>query len=342
MKIDELDYRLPPELIAQTPAEPRDSSRLLVIDRSKEGVEHRVFSELTDYLRPGDLMVFNDTRVIPARFHALKETGARLEFLLLKNLGDGRWTTLIRGRRKLRKGHVLTVEGAQDVRLAVELGSGERGDDVAVFDESLDVIDMLNGIGEVPLPPYIRDFQGDTERYQTVLARHEGSVAAPTAALHFTPELLERIDAMGVERRTVTLDVGWGTFAPLEKDVLEENSLHSERVSVPPDTARAVLSAKAAKRRVIAVGTTAVRTLEGVYRQNLLKESWSGEVNIFITPGYEFNAVDAMLTNFHLPRTSLLSLVFAMASRDRILAAYEEAVLERYRFYSFGDAMLIV
>ncbi|MCE2499767.1 MAG: tRNA preQ1(34) S-adenosylmethionine ribosyltransferase-isomerase QueA [Dehalococcoidia bacterium] len=349
MRTSDFDYFLPEERIAQTPAEPRDSSRLLVLDRHKPGVhiEHRKFRDLTDYLRPGDLMVFNRSRVIPARLHGTEtRSGARVEILLVRRQAPGVWQALGRPGRRLRVGTTVSLgnEGEPVPTARVEVletqDNGLRM--VRLSDET-----VLEGLGELPLPPYIKETPTDPERYQTVYADAPGSVAAPTAGLHFTDELLEEIRGLGITTAWVTLHVGLDTFRPVRGEDIAEHKIHTEWYELPEETANLVNAARREGRRIIAVGTTTVRTLEQVGRdahQQGVKEitATAGDADLFIVPGHQFRLVDVMLTNFHLPRSTLLMLVSAFAGRERILAAYEEAVRQEYRFYSFGDAMLLL
>ena len=342
----DFDYHLPPELIAQTPAEPRDSSRLLVLARGNaDGIEHRSFRNLTDYLRPGDLMVFNRSRVIPARLHGTEtRSGARVEVLLVRRLEPGIWQALGRPGRRLRAGAQVVVESSEagDASNSVTVEILETHENglrtVRLSDEA-----GLDNLGELPLPPYIKETPDDPERYQTVYADAPGSVAAPTAGLHFTDGMLESIRDLGVHTAWVTLHVGLDTFRPVHGEDIGEHKIHTEWFELPQDTADAVNRARRDGNRIIAVGTTTVRTLEHVARDaNGDITATTGDADLFITPGHQFRLVDAMLTNFHLPRSTLLMLVSAFAGRERILAAYREAIEREYRFYSFGDAMLIL
>ena len=342
--LDSYNYDLPQELIAQTPIEPRDSSRLMVVDRSERRFEHRVFTDILEYLRPGDVMVFNDSRVFPARMYGVRaDTGAKIELLLLQRRSPGVWHTLARPGRRMTPGTTFELRGDE---LAIEGEVLEAHDDgsrtVRLSDE-----DRLDEIGVVPLPPYIQEPLEDPERYQTVYARERGSVAAPTAGLHVTPRLLERIRRHGVETAFVTLHVGWATFRPVQVEEITDHEMHAEFYTLSDESTETINRAKREGRRVIAVGTTTVRLLE--YAATLGSEegtdtltAGSGWADIFIYPGYEFRVVDALITNFHLPQSTLLMLVSAFADRELMLAAYREAVDERYRFYSFGDAMLIL
>ncbi len=334
-RLEDYAYDLPPERIAQQGAEPRDSARLMVLHRKTERLEHRIFREIPEYLRPGDVLVLNQTRVIPARTVARKPTGAVLEVLLLREEAAGRWRALVRPGRRARVGAELQFD--EGLRAVVE-GVGEGGERILRF--SGDVWAHLERIGRTPLPPYIHA-EVRPERYQTVFARVPGSVAAPTAGLHFTPELLTRLEGMGVEVRYLTLHVGPGTFKPV-KDSIERHVMHEEVYHVPEETARAVNRAKAEGRRVVAVGTTVVRALESAWRAGEGVRAGEGATRLFIRPPYTFHAVDALVTNFHLPRSTLLMLVAAFAGYAATMRAYRVAVAEGYRFYSLGDAMLIL
>ena len=347
-RTSDFDYVLPEERIAQTPVEPRDASRLLVLDRNQPDgqLEHRTFRDLTEYLHPGDLMVFNRSRVIPARLYGTEaHSGARVEVLLVRRQEPGIWQALGRPGRRLRMGARVTVEahdgtGSAQVEILETLENGLRL--VRVSDDS-----ALDGLGELPLPPYIKETPDDPDRYQTVYADAPGSVAAPTAGLHFTDDLLERIRGMGVSVAWVTLHVGLDTFRPIHGENIAEHKIHTEWFDLPQETAEAINETRERGGRVIAVGTTSVRTLEHVANLNRGHGTdrigaATGDADLFIVPGYSYKLVDAMLTNFHLPRSTLLMLVSAFAGRERILAAYEEAVRREYRFYSFGDAMLLL
>ena len=349
MRTSDFDYFLPEERIAQTPAEPRDSSRLLVLDRQKPGVhiEHRKFRDLTEYLRPGDLMVFNRSRVIPARLYGTEtRSGSRVEILLVRRQAPGVWQALGRPGRRLRVGATVSFGSAG------EPGPAARAEVLETQDSGLRVVrlsdeSMLDGLGELPLPPYIKETPDDPERYQTVYADAPGSVAAPTAGLHFTDELLDEIRSLGVTTAWVTLHVGLDTFRPVRGEDIAEHKIHTEWYELLQATADLINAARREGRRIIAVGTTTVRTLEQVGRdahRKGVKEitPTTGDADLFIVPGHRYRLVDAMLTNFHLPRSTLLMLVSAFAGRERILAAYAEAVRQEYRFYSFGDAMLLL
>ncbi|MFO8010797.1 MAG: tRNA preQ1(34) S-adenosylmethionine ribosyltransferase-isomerase QueA [Dehalococcoidia bacterium] len=336
MKTSDFDYVLPDELVAQVPTEPRDHSRLLVLDRSSGELEHRRFYEVGDYLRSGDVLVLNESRVIPARLLGRKAGGgARIEFLLLNRSEGGEWEALARPGRRVRAGTFVEVEGG----LGVEVISKAENGTVTVRLSNEGLIDTL---GEVPLPPYIHSTLKDVERYQTVYARNRGSVAAPTAGLHFTPALLESLTSSGVEVARITLHVGLGSFRPVKSEDPAEHRIHREYFEVSGETARKFNSARENGNRIVAVGTTAVRALEQVARPDGEVIPYSGFNELYILPGYPFRTVDAMITNFHLPRSTLLMLVAAFAGRERVLEAYQEAIREGYRFYSFGDAMLIV
>ena len=342
----EFDYALPPEQIAQAPLARRDDARLLVLDRATGARQHRQIRELPSLLPDGTLLVVNDTRVIPARLFARKPTGGRVELLLVEPLpgarpGTERWRCIGGASKPIRLGP-LTLEGVDPPPVEVLAVDGEYVD-VAFTVEPPGLIAHLPRLGELPLPPYIRrpaPDPADAERYQTVFAAHPGAVAAPTAGLHFTPELLASLDAHGIERATVTLHVGPGTFAPLRSDDVTHHVLHAERYVVPDATAQAIARARKERRPVFAVGTTVVRTLETAGESGEVRPG-AGSTRLFIKPGHVFRAVDGMLTNFHLPRSTLLMLVAALAGKSQILAAYADAVAAGYRFFSYGDAMLI-
>jgi len=338
VRTDDLDYDLPPSLIAQTPAEPRDSARLLVYERATGAIRHRHFRDLPDELRPDDLVVLNDTRVLPVRIRARRASGGAVEVLLLEPRAEGRWEALARPARRLHPGEVLT---APELEIGVESRLGDGRLLVhPVVKGALPLTEALERVGEMPLPPYIRRQPDDPQRYQTVYARHPGSAAAPTAGLHFTPELLERL-RRGHEVVEVTLGVGLDTFRPVTAADLDQHELHSEAYSVSAETAAAVEAARAAGRRIVAVGTTTVRVLESVWAGGE-RGPLEGRTRLFITPGRPFAATGALVTNFHLPRSTLLALVMAFAGVEQVRALYHTAVEERYRFYSFGDAMLLL
>jgi S-adenosylmethionine:tRNA ribosyltransferase-isomerase len=351
LRVDDFDYRLPGSAIAQAPAEPRDASRLLVLDRhastsGSPALRHRAFGEVGEELRPNDLLVVNDSRVIPARLAARRDTGGEAEVLALRPMddGSGRWEALVRPSRRLEVGDRVRLRSGDVVEVGERLGQGTRA--VRFFRDPLAV---MAAAGDMPLPPYIRDRSSPPERYQTVYARPPGSAAAPTAGLHFTPDLLQRLERDGVGRASVTLHVGLDTFRPLEGRFVDEHAIHREWYEIPAAARRAVTAARVAGGRVVAVGTTSVRVLETAARSRAAR-GWS---DLYITPPHEFASVDALVTNFHLPRSSLLLLVTAFVqagmrgatpyeARDTLLAAYRIALAEGYRFFSFGDAMLIL
>lgn len=342
MQTSDFDYILPESSIAQTPVEPRDSSRLLVLQRDTGQLEHRIFRDVGDYLRAGDLFVLNQTRVIPARIYARKATGGRVELLLLRRRDELTWDALV-GGKGLRVGKMVKIENGPQAEIVEILAGSER---LIKFSEPIEP--YFSKVGNVPLPPYIHEKLNDPERYQTVYAREPGSAAAPTAGLHFTPRLLEELQVKGVKIAYVTLHVGLDTFAPVTEENPEEHVIHTEWCELPQSTADLINQTKRAGGRVIAVGTTSVRTLESAtvgqdatsYSQSIL--SYLGATSLFILPGYQFKVVDAMITNFHLPRSTLLMLVSAFAGQEKILETYKIAIQEGYRFYSFGDAMFII
>ncbi len=339
LKKSDFWYDLPEALIAQTPAEPRDSSRLLVYHRDTKEIEHRIFREITDYLRAGDVLVVNRTRVLPARLYAHTTHGGAVEVLLLKRLDLDDWEVLVRPGRKCRVGTKLTVNGELSLEITGVTDSGERH--VRFFYKGT-FEDVLSRAGTMPLPPYIHQKLSDPERYQTVYSRENGSAAAPTAGLHFTPELLERIRGMGVEIAEVLLHVGLGTFRPVKEENVLDHKMHSEYYEVSEAAAETINRAKREGRRVICVGTTSVRTVETVADENGFLRPCKGNTEIFIYPPYRFKCVDALITNFHLPESTLLMLVSALCSREEMLRVYGVAVGEGYRFFSFGDACLIL
>ena len=344
MDVSALDFALPEELIAQTPVEPRDASRLLSLTLGSGAaggaLRHLRFGDLAGLLAPGDLLVLNDSRVIPARLIGTKATGGRVEMLLCEPRPDGSWLCMAQASKAIRVG---TRVDFGDLVAEVEQVAGEGFYAVRFDRDEAGLAAALDRVGRIPLPPYIRREPGpdDRERYQTVVARSPGSVAAPTAGLHFTPELLARMESRGVRRATVTLHVGPGTFLPVRAARLEEHHMHSERYHVPEETALAFRETRAAGGRVIAVGTTAVRTLESATGEDGLRPG-PGRTDIFIRPGHRFRAVDGLVTNFHLPRSTLLALVCALGGAEAVLSAYREAVAERYRFFSYGDAMALL
>ena len=339
MKKSDFYFDLPEELIAQTPLEKRDSSRLMCLDRVTGEVSHRVFTDLEELLRPGDCLVMNDSRVLPARLLGTRESGGAVEVLLLRELGEGRWECLTRPGRKTKPGVKLSFGNGE---LTAEVESvAEGGNRIIRFNYEGIFLEVLERLGKMPLPPYIKEELQDAERYQTVYSRELGSAAAPTAGLHFTRELLDRISAKGVRECFITLHVGLGTFRPVKEDEIEDHDMHSEFCIVPEETARIINETKAAGGRVVCVGTTSCRTLESFANPDGTMDAKSGWTNIFIYPGYRFKCMDALVTNFHLPESTLVMLVSAFAGREHVLNAYAEAVRERYRFFSFGDAMFI-
>lgn len=338
MLVKDFDYELPQELIAQHPMEPRDHSRLLVVDKTTGELEHKHFYDLLDYLRPDDLLVFNDTRVIPARLHGTKDTGARVEVFLLTRKDATDWEVLVRPGKKLQVGAKINFSDELSCEVIEHTDFGGR---VVRFKYDGIFEEILDRLGETPLPPYITAPLEDKERYQTVYSRERGSAAAPTAGLHFTKEMLAKIKEKGCEEVFVTLHVGLGTFRPVSEAEIENHKMHREFYTVSEEAAAAINKAKAEGRRIIAVGTTAVRTLESAGESGVVKAggSWT---QIFIFPGYKWRFVDALVTNFHLPQSTLLMLVSALSTRDIMLDTYKVAVEEKYRFFSFGDAMFIV
>lgn len=340
LKKSDFYFELPEELIAQTPLEKRDSSRLLVLDKNTGALAHRHFFDLPDYLNAGDCLVLNDTRVLPARLLGCRKSGGGVELVLLRDLGEGRWECLSRPGRKTKPGTELQF-GDGELTATVE-DVVEGGKRIVCFHYEGIFLEVLERLGKMPLPPYIREELQDAERYQTVYSRELGSAAAPTAGLHFTPELLQRIADQGVKICTVTLHVGLGTFRPVKEEEIEDHEMHAEFCIVSPETAEAVNETKRQGGRVIAVGTTSCRTLESFTGEDGILRAGSRWTNIFIYPGYRFKCINALVTNFHLPESTLIMLVSALAGREHVLNAYETAVRERYRFFSFGDAMLIM
>lgn len=341
MRTSDFEYDLPPELIAQQPAERRDASRLMVVDRASGHITHARFADLPTLLERGDLLVVNDSKVIPARLRGVRlNTGGKVELLLVRELEPNVWLCLARPGKRVRVGdHLRFGDGALPAEVLEERTEGQRV--VSFARAGADAAALLAEAGELPLPPYIHQRPDDPERYQTVYARAPGSVAAPTAGLHFTPELLRTLEERGIARAAVTLHVGIGTFRPVQTDQIADHVMHAEYGELPPETASAIAAARARGGRVIAVGSTATRVLESAGAPESLAP-WSGWTDIFIYPGYRFRDCDALITNFHLPRSSLLMLVSAFAGKALIEQAYAEAVRERYRFFSFGDAMLIL
>lgn len=341
MKTSDFYYDLPKELIAQTPAEPRDSSRLLVLNRQNGETEHKHFYDIIDYLDEGDLLVCNDSRVLPARIYGIKEpTGARVEFLLLKQISGNRWETLCKPGKKAKEGARFSFGDGLLYATVTEVK--DDGNRIVDFECDENFFATLDKIGQMPLPPYITEELKDKERYQTVYSHELGSAAAPTAGLHFTTELMDKIKAKGVNIAYVTLHVGLGTFRPVKVDDVTKHKMHSEHYEVPEETAELIKKTKQSGKRVIAVGTTSCRTLESVAAEHGEVVPCEGFTEIFIYPGFEFKVLDGLITNFHLPESTLIMLVSAFAGYDNIMNAYKTAVKERYRFFSFGDAMCIL
>ena len=332
-------YDLPEELIAQTPAEPRDSSRLLVYDRNTKNVEHAVFRDVTKYLKAGDVLVVNNTKVLPARMYAHTQNGGAVEVLLLKRLDLDKWEVLVKPGKKCQRGRKLKI--SDELSLTVE-DITESGERIVRFEYDGVFEEIIGRIGNMPLPPYIKSKLDDKSRYQTVYAKTDGSAAAPTAGLHFTPELLQTLKDKGVQIVNVLLHVGLGTFRPVKEEVITDHKMHSEYYEISAEAAEAINRAKSEGRRVIAVGTTSVRTLESVADEKGFVKACNGNTEIFIYPPYKLKCVDALITNFHLPESTLIMLVAALTGREEILSLYKLAVEKRYRFFSFGDAMMIV
>ena len=340
MKVTEFDYELPEELIAQTPIEKRDESRLMVLNRKNNTIEHKTFKDIIDYLEPGDCLVRNNTKVIPARIYGKKETGANIEFLLLNNIEGDIWETIVRPGNKLHIGtKVIFGDGLLTAEILDTMPGGTRK---VLFTYKGIFNEILDKIGLMPLPPYIHEELKEKDRYQTVYAKYEGSAAAPTAGLHFTNELLEKIEQKGIDIANVTLHVGIGTFRPVKEDTVEAHEMHSEHFYIKQEDCDKINKAKKKKKRVIAVGTTSCRVLETIANpENGTVEPIEGDTQIFIYPGYTFKCIDGLITNFHLPQSTLLMLVSALAGKEYIMKAYNEAVQEKYKFFSFGDAMFI-
>lgn len=350
MKVSDFNYDLPKELIAQVPISNRDQSRLMVLDKKKQSIDHKIFKDIIDYLKPGDCLVRNNTKVIPARLYGVKEeTGAHVEFLLLHRIEGDIWEVMVKPGRKLMPGtKVVFGEGLLEesdqprILLRAEiLEQLEGGSRKVKFEYDGIFNEILNEIGLMPLPPYIHEKLEEKDRYQTVYAKYEGSAAAPTAGLHFTDELLEKIREKGVEIANVTLHVGIGTFRPVKVENVEEHDMHSEHFYIKQEDADKINKAKREGHRVIAVGTTSCRVLESIADENGMVEEVESDTNIFIYPGYQFKCLDCLITNFHLPESTLIMLVSALAGRDFVIKAYAKAVKEEYRFFSFGDAMFI-
>lgn len=339
MKVSEFNYNLPEELIAQIPIKNRDESRLMILERQKETIEHKIFRDILDYLQPGDCLVRNNTKVIPARLYGKKETGANVEFLLLNRIEEDFWEVMVRPGRKLPVGTKVTFgNGLLEAEILEILNDGNRKVKFSydgIFNQ------ILDKIGLMPLPPYIKEKLEDKKRYQTVYAKYEGSAAAPTAGLHFTEELLTKIQEKGVQIANVTLHVGIGTFRPVKVEKIEEHDMHSEHFYIKQEDVEKINIAKKNGKRVIAIGTTSCRVLESIADEEGLVKQYEGDTQIFIYPGYKFKCIDGLITNFHLPESTLLMLVSALAGKEYIMKAYNEAVKEKYRFFSFGDAMFI-
>ena len=340
MKVSDFNYNLPKELIAQVPIKNRDQSRLMVLDRKNKTIENKIFKDIIDYLEPGDCLVRNNTKVIPARLYGVKEeTGANVEFLLLKRIEGDIWEVMVKPGKKLMPGaRVNFGNGALKAEILEKLDGGNRK---VKFEYSGIFNEILNEIGLMPLPPYIHEKLKEKDRYQTVYAKYEGSAAAPTAGLHFTDKLFEKLKEKGVEVANVTLHVGIGTFRPVKVENIEEHDMHSEHFYIKAEDAEKINKAKKEGHRVIAVGTTSCRVLESIADENGYVKEVEGDTSIFIYPGYKFKCLDALITNFHLPESTLIMLVSALAGKDFIMQAYEEAVKEQYKFFSFGDAMFI-
>ncbi len=339
MKVTDFDYDLPEELIAQTPIQKRDMSRLMVLNRDKKTIEHKVFYDILDYLNPGDCLVINNTKVLPARLYGTKTTGAKVEVLLLKQLQGDIWECIVRPGNKLKPGTAVTFkDGLLKAEILDIMEGGTRK--VKFMYEGI-FNEILDQIGLMPLPPYIHEELKEKDRYQTIYAKYDGSAAAPTAGLHFTEELLKRIEAKGVNIARVTLHVGIGTFRPVKEENIEDHEMHSEHFYIKQEDVDKINKAKDEGKRVISVGTTSCRVLESIADENGHVAVCEDDTSIYIYPGYKFKCIDALITNFHLPKSTLLMLVSALAGREYILDAYKEAVKEKYRFFSFGDAMFI-
>ena len=339
MKVSDFDYDLPEELIAQHPYDKRDEARLMVLDKKTQTIEHKIFKDIIDYLEPGDCLVRNNTKVLPARLFGVKDTGAKVEFLLLKRLDGDFWEVMVRPGNKLKPGTKVSFgDGILKAEILEVLDGGNRKVKFkykGIFNE------ILDQIGLMPLPPYIKESLKDKDKYQTVYAKYDGSAAAPTAGLHFTEELLDKIKEKGVEIANVTLHVGIGTFRPVKVENVEEHNMHSEHFYIKQEDCDKINKAKETGHKVIAVGTTSCRVLESIADDNGRVTPTEGDTSIFIYPGYKFKCLDSLITNFHLPESTLIMLVSSLAGREFILKAYKEAVKEKYLFFSFGDAMLI-
>ena len=340
MKVEDFDYYLPEELIAQTPLKNRDESRLLVLDKNSGEIEHKHFSDIIDYLKPGDILVLNDTKVLPARLIGTKEdTGATIEILLLKNLEKDTWECLVKPARRVHIGTIVSFgDGLLKAKCVKEFDEGIKHFELIYSGVLVEILDKL---GSMPLPPYIHEKLEDKDRYQTVYAKNLGSAAAPTAGLHFTKELLKKIKDKGITVCYITLHVGLGTFRPVSVDMIEDHKMHSEFYMMDNSVANILNKAKKENRKIISVGTTTTRTLEAIMEKYGEFKECSGYTDIFIYPGYKFKAIDNLITNFHLPKSTLIMLVSALAGKDNIMNAYKTAVNEKYRFFSFGDSMFI-
>lgn len=340
MKVADFNYELPKELIAQHPYDKRDEARLLVLDRKTRELKHKVFKDIIDFLNPGDCLVINNTKVIPARLYGKKDTGAAVEFLLLKRIEGDTWEAMVRPGHKLKPGTKVTFgEGILQAEILEVLEGGNRK---VVFKYNGIFNEILDQIGLMPLPPYIKETLKEKNKYQTVYAKYDGSAAAPTAGLHFTEELLEEIKKKGIEIANVTLHVGIGTFRPVKVENIEDHNMHSEHYYIKKEDAEKINKAKENGKRVIAVGTTSCRVLESVSDENGKVKEFEGDTNIFIYPGYKFKCIDRLITNFHLPESTLIMLVSALAGKEFVMKAYRQAVDEKYRFFSFGDSMIIL
>jgi len=341
MKVSDFNYNLPQELIAQVPIKNRDESRLMVLDKKNKTIEHKIFKDIINYLKPGDCLVRNNTKVIPARLYGIKEeTGINVEFLLLNRIEGDYWEVMVRPGRRLKEGtKVIFGNGILQAEILEIMNGGNRKVKFTyegIFNE------ILDKIGLMPLPPYIHEKLKEKDRYQTVYAKYEGSAAAPTAGLHFTNELLEEIRQKGIDIANVTLHVGIGTFRPVKEENVEEHAMHTEHFYIKQEDVEKINKAKKEGRRIIAVGTTSCRVLESIADENGYVKPIEADTGIFIYPGYKFKCIDGLITNFHLPESTLIMLVSALAGKDYIMHAYEEAVKEKYRFFSFGDAMAIL
>ena len=340
MKVTDFNYDLPEELIAQTPLEKRDESRLMVLNRKEKTIEHKTFKDIIEYLEPGDVLVRNNTKVLPARLYGNKETGAKVEFLLLNNIEGDIWECIVRPGNKLHKGAKVNFKDGLLKAEIIDTMEGGTRKVKFIYDGIFN--EILDQIGLMPLPPYIHEELKQKDRYQTVYAKYDGSAAAPTAGLHFTEELLQKLSDKGIEIANVTLHVGIGTFRPVKEENVEEHHMHTEHFYIKQEDVDKIAKAKASEHRVIAVGTTSCRVLETVADEDGNLRETEADTGIFIYPGYKFKILDGLITNFHLPQSTLLMLVSALAGKDYIMKAYKEAVEQKYRFFIFGDAMLII